>query len=367
MTKTSTHIRKSGNVALAVAAAIYILYNFTVTSFIVTERLDSSIGLGRVFTAEVIAFIPVLVFFLIVRELYRKKRWLFTSLSWKAVTVHVLLLAGLISTHSIWQVFFNAQIFGFDFMLEEVLRDVIGFLNLRALIYIISIGLVVGIVKIQEKEHKLLKQSELQLQLQKASFKELELKLNPEVIYPNLDFIKRKARSKPAVASELLLQLSKQLRILLDHIEEERLQIKSDLLFFEHYIRAVELRREAPLVIHKEVKEDCMDLKIPSLVLLVPFLEEFFFGGYAEATAGIKDVTYRQISVGDGYIQLALEFSPVLTAGVLAEKVERDPGLVNVQQMFEDYEGSSVRVDGDGEMLSIYLKVEVPDYELVED
>ncbi len=345
---------KQSGLVLAVAASIYILYNFTVTSFIVAE-MGETFSLGRIFLAEVIVFIPVGAFFITVQKLYRIKRLLFTSISVKTVVIHILLVVLFIAIHTVWQVYFNSLLIGANFIVHTIITDVMGFLNLRVLIYIISIGLAVGMVKIQEKEDRLLNQSELKLRLQKEKFKELELKLNPEIIYPNLEFIKKNVHENPEKASALLLNLSKQLRVLIDNIQEERIPIKRDFLFLEHYLRALQLRLGREISYHQKVDELYLDIEIPSLVLMVPFFEQLFFGRYAGFTRKVEKVICRSMETKAGFIHLVLEFYPITLAKTLESKLENDDKFADINGLLASYSGSTLKAVVDDNCFSIHL------------
>ena len=349
--------RRSGYIVLAVAAAIYIFYNFTVTTFIIAELDEKSISILDVFIAELIVFIPVGVFFITIQKLYKTKRWLFTTLSLKTVSVHILLLLSLIGIHAVWQVYFNSVFLGIEFVPFYIIRDVIGFLNLRVLIYIITISLVVGMVKIQEKEKSLLKQSELKLKLQRTSFRELELKLNPEIIYPNLHFIKKNARKKPEETSALILSLSKQLRILIDGMDEERIPLRKDINFYTHYIQALQIRLGRTLHIHSKIDDALLDVEIPSLVLMAPFLEELFFGEYAKHTSKVEQVRYRAKKIELGGMLLELTFTPVCEPEKLGRQIKKDGSLAEIEQLLTVYESSALRTRWTGNSLSITLKM----------
>lgn len=343
--------QNTGYIVLAVAGSIYILFNFIITSFIVGEEYS----LGNIFLAELIVFIPLGVFFVVIKKLHRKKRLLFTSVSFQSVSVHILLLISLIAIHSVWQVYFNSVFIGTNFTFYTVRADIIWFLNLRVLIYIISIGLVAGIIKIQEKENHLVEQSGLRLQLQKASFKELELKLNPEVIYPNLAFIKHNVHDKPDETSELVLNLSKQLRILIDNIDEERIPLKKDILFFEYYFQAVHLRLDRPLTTCVDVTDDCLNVEIPSLVLLIPFLEDLFFNKYATFTQPVKKVIYQSGRDETGFTQLVLEMYYVNDPKILLREILTDPKFNEINALVAAYDGSSLKAKVVENCLSIIL------------
>lgn len=350
---------KRPGLVLAVAAFIYILYNFTVTSFIVAE-MGETYSLGIIFLAEVLVFIPVGAFFITVQKLYKTQRWLFTSFSVKTAGIHFLLLVLLIAVHSVWQVYFNSILIGANFTAVTVIRDVMAFLNLRVLIYVISIGLVVGIVKVQEKENRLLEQSELRLKLQKENFKELELKLNPEIIYPNLDFIKKNVHDHPDKASVLLLNLSKQLRILIDNIKEERITVKKDLLFLKYYLQALQLRLGRKLAYRQKVDDMYLDTEIPSLVLMIPFFEQLFFGIYAGSTRKVDRVICRSTETNAGFIHMDVELYPITQAEILEKNLMDNEKVAEINDLVSSYAGSTVKalVEDGCFSIHLYMKVE---------
>lgn len=344
-----------GYIVLSVASAIYILYNFSVTSAFIYANPSARLHLGDTFIAEVLTFLPIAVFFIGLLTLSKKDRTLFERFNLRSAGFHLLLLLVFIGVHSSWQVFINSKILTATFNTASIGNDILYFLNMRVMIYVIMGGLVLGIDKIQERENYELKESELKLSLQKEKLRQIEFKLNPEIIYPVLNYIRKNAREKPEKASKLVLNLSRQLRILIDNLDEERIPINKDIEFYNCYFKSVELRLEREMQVKAEVRAEYLQKKIPPLILLVPFLEKLFFGIYAPFTRALDSVTYKSHEAREGNIGLRLEFYPLVESQRFEEMLQGDSELEGLRNFLTHFDRSLFETHIAGDTLSMQL------------
>jgi hypothetical protein len=349
-----------GYIVLAASGSIYILYNFIVTSILLYRTEGRLFNIWDTFFAEIVAFIPVGIFFVGMLMLKKKRNELFDKFSLKSISIHCFILLIFISTHSAWQVFFNSiLISGAEFSTVAILRDALYFLNLRVLVYVITVGLVIGVNQIEEKENFELKESELKLKLQKAKFRKFELKLNPEIIYPTLTEVRKNAQKNPDRGPKLILNLSKQMRILIDNLDEEHIPIEQDIRFFNYYFENLEIRLERNLIIQSDVDESHLDDKIPPLVLLTPFFEKLFFGDYSRFTKNVEVITYRSKKIRSGLMNLSMDFYSVQDLKKMADEMRNDSHLKEIRNMLEHYRNSSLIIHLTDDRLSIQLNIDL--------
>lgn len=349
-----------GYIVLAASGSIYILYNFIVTSILLYRAEDRVLNIWDTFFAEIVAFVPVGIFFIGMLKLSKKRNELFRHFSLKSFSIHFLILLVFIITHSLWQVFFNSiLISGAEFSTERTVADALYFLNLRVLVYVITVGLVIGVNQIEEKENFSLKESEMKLKLQKAKFRKFELKLNPEIIYPTLTHVKKNAQINPERGSQLILNLSKQMRLLIDNLEEEHIPIERDVQFFKFYFENLKIRLERNVIIQTDVDENSLDEKTPSLVLLAPFFEKLFFGEYSKFTGNVEVIAYRSKIKSSGMMNLSIEFYPVPDMKKIANEIKSDSHLKEIRSMLEHYRNSSLIIHLTDSRLSIQLNIDL--------
>ncbi len=350
--------KNTGYIVLAVSGSIYIIYNLFVTGTLIYLEPGRNLNVWQTALAEFVTFIPLAIFFIFMLKLSNKKRVFFESLTLKSIATHIFILAILIGIHSVWQVYFNSKLIsGAEFSLAQLKADLYYFLNLRVLIYVITVGLIIGIKKLQERENYQLEESKLKLELQKANFRKFELKLNPEIIYPNLDYIREHAQNEPENASKLVLNLSMQMRILIDNLEEERILIRKDLEFYKYYFEGLQVRLGRTLSIQTEVSDSYLDLRIPSLVLLVPFFEKLFFGNYSDFSEKIELITYRSNEDKSNNIDLSIDFYPIKNTIEFSNSLSTDDKLKEIQKLLKGYEKSSLEPYISDDRLTINLNM----------
>lgn len=344
-----------GYIVLSVASAIYILYNFSVTSAFIYLNPDESLHIGRTFLAEVLTFLPIAILFIGMLGLSKTDREIFEKFSLRSAGIHLGLLLTFIAFHATWQVFINSQLLSTVFSVSSVEKDILYFLNMRVIIYVIICGLVLGIDKIQERINYELKESELKLSLQKEKLRQIELKLNPEIIYPILDYVRENAREEPEKSSKLVLSLSQQLRILIDNLEEERIPVGKDIQFCRSYFESVSERLERDFEIREEVEEEYLQKKVPPSILLVPFLEDLFFGIYEEFCRAIELINYKSQDAEEGNVALSLEFYPILEAEQFEAKIRDDKKLNEIRNFLSHFNQSLFETKVVGNTFSMQL------------
>lgn len=350
--------KKLGYVVLAVSGLIYILYNFTVTSFLIYVVPGRTLYLWETASAELIAFIPVGLLFAGLLKLAEVKEALFEKISIKTVFIHLFVLVLFIGIHAFWQVFTNSLLLtGSTFSLNNMKMDAVAFLNLRVMVYVIAVGLIVGVKRIDEKESYELKKSELKLKLEQAKIRKLELKLNPVIIYPTLTYLKRNAMEKPDEASRLIIHLSKQMRVLIDHLSDETIPLKDDLFFFESYFQSLKIRLERPMNIVTRIRSDHLDIKVPSIVLMVPFFEELFLGDYSEFTNDVNELIYSSGINKTDRLELSIEMTSIYNLNGLKRKLLHDEHLRSIGNLLTFYAGSSIHTLLSKNTLALHLSM----------
>ncbi len=276
----------------AITVFIFTLYHAVLTSLVIA-RIDSlDFGFGYIFFVECVAFIPVGVAMVVIIWLGKKYPDLFTTLSYKTIFKHVLIALTIFIIHSFWQPYISLFFFDRTYTLEQSLNDFVAFLEMRFLIYVIIVGLVSGLIKIREQKNIIVKQSELNLKLQKARLKEIELKMNPEIIYPNLGFIREKAETHPELASQMVILMAGILRKLVDNIENEQAKLSDESVFFKKYVELLILRKGHMVDASVEIPSDLLNERVPSLILLIPLFEDLLFGKYEKHLNEIQKINF---------------------------------------------------------------------------
>lgn len=249
---------------------------------------------------------------------------------------------GLFVIHAIWQSWINHQFFGSEFNVTEISDDFMGFLVMRFFLYIIVIGLVGGMVKLREHRKALNKSSQLQLELQKAKLKEMEMRMNPEIIYTNLGYIKKSAGENPEGASQMVILMASLLRKLVDNFDKEKVTIEDDIQVFQRYINMVSLRLERRIETQIQTNGVQNNHRIPSMILIIPFLEELFFGKYNAGTVGINEIIYRVTRIDCTQTNIQMSFEWLSLNEDLQNYLENDPLIEPIKRQFEVLSNSTL-------------------------
>ena len=329
-------IKRLDYIVVAVTAFIFTLYHAVLTSLVIA-RIDSlNFSFGYIFFVECIAFIPVGLAMVIIMWLGKKYPRLFTTLSFETVSKHVLIAATIFVIHSFWQPYVTLFFFDRLYTFDRTVADFIAFLEMRFLIYVIIVGLVSGIIKIREQQDMIVKQSDLSLKLQKARLRELELKMNPEIIYPNLNYIREKAETHPESASQMVILMAGILRKLVDNMENEQAKLSDEANLFKKYTELLKLRLERPFEIEVKLPEKISGERVPSLILLTPLFEELFFGEYQIYTNSVDELIFEVEKISEAKFKATIELKNITNGPELSSKIKSKPIIRSIKKLLYD-------------------------------
>ena len=329
-------IKRLDYIVAGITAFIFTLYHAVLTSLVIA-RIDSlDFTFGYIFFVECIAFIPIGVAMVIIMWLGKKYPTLFITLSLESVSKHVLIAVTIFVIHAFWQPYVTLFFFDRLYTFERTVSDFIAFLEMRFLIYVIIVGLVSGIIKIREQQDMILKQSELSLKLQKARLRELELKMNPEIIYPNLKYIRDKAETNPDAASQMVILMAGILRKLVDNMENEQAKLSDEANLFRKYAELLKLRLERSFEIEVKLPEKISRETAPSLILLIPLFEELFFGEYQTYTNSVDELVFKVEKISEAKFKASVELKNITNKSELSDKIKNDPIVKSIENLLYD-------------------------------
>lgn len=323
-------------IIIAATAFIFTLYHAVLTSLVIARIDYLDLSFGYIFLVECVAFIPVGIGMVVITWLGRKYPKLFTTLSYGTIAKHVLIASTIFIIHCFWQPYMNSIFFGSEYYLERSLNDFIAFLEMRFLIYVIIVGLVSGLIKMREQQEIIVKQSELNLKLQKARLRELELKMNPEVIYPNLSFIRNKAEKTPELASQMVISMASILRKLVDNFDHEQAMLSEEVNLFKSYAELLKLRLERSFEIKIKLSSEIEAERIPSLILIAPLFEELFFGGYEKHCQSVKEMLLKVKRISESKFEVSISIKNISGAELLSDQIKNDPIVKAIQELLDN-------------------------------
>jgi hypothetical protein len=350
---------------LIATAFIFTLYHTVLTSLVISASEELDLRFSYIFGVELLAFLPVAITMLVIIWVSKVSPKLFSTFRFAVVSFHLLMALGLFVVHAIWQTWINHQFFLTEFNIQEITDDFMAFLVMRFFLYIIIIGLVGGMVKLRENRIAANKSTQLQLELQKAKLKEIELKMNPEIIYPNLGYIKDKAGESPELASQMVILMAGLLRKLVDNLESEKIKLSDDIQFFQMYVNMINLRLERVVETEVDIRGMYKQKRVPSMILLVPLFEELFFGKYSSYMEMIDKIEYQAVRIDSVQSNIKLIFSNLSTTDELQDYLDEEHLIQTVNNQLSDLSSSSFSFNAIVEknslilMMSIFTRYEV--------
>lgn len=324
-------------IVVAVAAAIFTFYHAILTSLVIA-RIDSlDLSFLYIFAVEWAAFLPLGLAMIAVIWVGKRKKDLFFNLTLVTVLTHLVVAAIIFVVHSFWQIYINSIFLVGNVDLSTFRSDFMSFLEMRYLVYITMIGLVGGLLKLREQTEISEKASMLSLELQKVRLKEIELKMNPEIIYPNLEFIKMRAIEKPEEASQMVILMAGLLRKLVDNIGEEKVRLNEEVHLFQMYMDLVKLRLSRTIDIKTQLKKLGENYRVPSMVFLIPLFEELFFGSYKIYTEEITSVFMYAERKSKKKSVIKIMLNGLSTKENLQEYLDNEPLFESINKLIGDF------------------------------
>ena len=320
-------------ILIATTAFIFTLYHAVLTSILIARIDYLDLSFGYIFFVECVAFVPLGIGMVVITWLGKKYPKLFISLSYGTIAKHILIAGTIFIVHSFWQPYMNSIFFGTEYYLERSLTDFISFMEMRFLIYVIIVGLVSGLIKMREQQEIIIKQSELNLKLQKARLRELELKMNPEIIYPNLSFIRNKAEDNPELASQMVISMAGILRKLVDNFDHEETKLSDEVNLFKVYAELLKLRLEHYFEIRVGLSKAIGTETVPSLILLAPLFEELLFGKYENHFQSIEEMFFTGTRISENKFMVSISIKNISDEESLSNKIKAEPIVKAIQEL----------------------------------
>lgn len=119
--------------------------------------------------------------------------------------------------------------------------------------------------------------------------KQLEAQFNPHFVYNTLETIRYSVDFNPKAASQMILSLTAILRYSIDN-EHNEVFFSEDLEIIEQYIYIQKQRFEDRLIVEFDIEDDCLQQKIPRL-MLEPIISNSIQNGYSRQSVlriGVK-------------------------------------------------------------------------------
>jgi two-component system, LytTR family, sensor kinase len=205
------------------------------------------------------------------------------------------------------------------------------------------------------KRKKDLRVAENEVLLVGAQLDALKMQIHPHFLFNSLNSIMELIHQNQERAVELLFCLEEFLRMTLVTQEVQDVPLRKELDFVECYLDMQKIRFPKRLIVKMEIDEDCMESRVPVL-LLQPLVENAVRHGIAHA-AGAGEISI-QSKKGNGTLQLKIRDTG---PGIASHKIQEGIGLANTKRRLEHMYGNDFRFEMQNEeMGGLLVSIEIP-------
>ena len=200
---------------------------------------------------------------------------------------------------------------------------------------ILTYYLFVSLSNLSEKNAK---EARLETLVKETELKMLRSQINPHFLFNSLNSISSLTITDPEKARDMVVKLSEFMRYALSRKDELPVSLQNELENLRLYLEIEKVRFGDKLITEETIGEDCLDIKIPVL-LLQPLYENAVKHGVYESTESVKIITNAKLN--NGYIEITIsnnyEDSP-------SQKKGTGTGLLNVSRRLELYYGNQALI-----------------------
>ena len=196
---------------------------------------------------------------------------------------------------------------------------------------ILTYYLTESLINLSEKNAR---EARLESIVKETELKMLRSQINPHFLFNSLNSISSLTITDPEKARDMVVKLSEFMRYALSRKDEQPVTLRSELENLLLYLDIEKVRFGDKLTTEEVIESDCLDFRIP-VMLLQPLFENAVKHGVYESTGMVKITTKAKII--DGYIEIIISNNynpaPSLRKGT-------GTGLANVARRMELFYGN---------------------------
>jgi two-component system, LytTR family, sensor kinase len=196
---------------------------------------------------------------------------------------------------------------------------------------ILTYYLFISMSNLSEKKAR---EAKLESLVKETELKMLRSQINPHFLYNSLNSISSLTITDPEKARDMVVKLSEFMRYALSRKDEQPVSLQNELDNLRLYLDIEKVRFGDKLVTDEQIAPDCLEIKIP-VMLLQPLYENAVKHGVYESTESVRIVTTARIA--DGYLEINISNNYDPTPSL---KKGTGTGLLNVTRRLELFYGS---------------------------
>lgn len=200
---------------------------------------------------------------------------------------------------------------------------------------VLSYYLFISLTNLAEKNAK---EARLESLVKETELKMLRSQINPHFLFNSLNSVSSLTITDPEKAREMVIKLSEFMRYALSKKDEQPVSLRSELENLRLYLDIEKVRFGDRLSIEENIEENCLEFKIP-VMLLQPLYENAVKHGVYESTESVRITT--QAKIIDNHINITIgnnyDEAP-------SSKKGTGTGLLNVARRLELYYGNMASI-----------------------
>jgi len=196
---------------------------------------------------------------------------------------------------------------------------------------VLTYYLFISLTNLSEKNAK---EAKLESLIKETELKMLRSQINPHFLFNSLNSISSLTVTDPEKARTMVVKLSEFMRYALARKDEQPVSLKSELENLRLYLDIEKVRFGDKLTMVEEIDAECLDFKIP-VMLLQPLYENAVKHGVYESTETVQ--IFTRAKVNEGYLEIIIRNN---YDDAPSQKRGTGTGLVNVTRRLELFYGN---------------------------
>ena len=203
-------------------------------------------------------------------------------------------------------------------------------------IIILSYYLFISLSNLSEKNAK---EARLESLVKETELKMLRSQINPHFLFNSLNSISSLTITDPEKARDMVIKLSEFMRYALSKKDEQPVSFRSELENLRLYLEIEKVRFGDKLSIEENIDEDCLEIKMP-VMILQPIYENAVKHGVYESTDVVRITSEAKII--DNYLKITISNN---YDTVPSSRKGTGTGLINIARRLELFFGNRASIN----------------------
>lgn len=216
------------------------------------------------------------IFWYVVKYISPNRENIFESIFSYFIAMALFVLAISFVSSNVLKIFFS-EVEWYSLFLKNTLLFRMILATLYLTIVIMLYYLLIYLNNINEQQQK---EKDLESLLKQTSLDMLLFQINPHFLFNSLNSISSLTITAPAQAREMVIKLADFFRTSLSQTDNDIQTLKAELDQMTLYLDIEKIRFEDRLIIDLDIEQECLDMKLPKMILQPLYENAIKFGVY---------------------------------------------------------------------------------------